>query len=331
LSTLQYRDSWGGTCGSGNNQFTRHGGYGPESLAVDWVGNVIVADTWNNRIQKFSYNGTFLATIANYPSVQWPMGVTIDKGGYLYFTSAYTHRIKKVDLKVPGNPLVKEYGSYGGNSNNFHYPRGIFVDKNTDIYVADTNSHRIQVFQQHIIVPTAPTNLVATPNVSEMGLTWTAASPRTGTPLLDYVVQYKKTADTDWKNFSDGIGLTTSATITGLTANTEYEFRVFARNTAREDGEVSAIIKKITNNALAPKAPTNLVAGVANRQINLSWTASNTNGGSAIKDYIVEFRPSNGGQWQTFNDGIRATTTADVTGLTNDIRYDFRVKAENST
>lgn len=86
-----------------------------------------------------------------------------------------------------------------------------------------------------------------------------------------------------------------------------------------------------TLNTLAPKAPTSIVARVANRQINLSWTASNLNGGSAVKDYIVEFRPSNGGQWQVFNDGVRTATTADVTGLTNDTRYDFRVKAENST
>ncbi len=206
------------------------------------------------------------------------MGLFIDKGGYLYVADAYNHRIKKIDIKQANAPVVKVYGTYGNNTNQFQYPRGIFVDDNTNIYVADTNSHRIKVFQQHIIVPTAPAGLVATPNVTEIELTWTAASPRTGTPLLDYVVQYKKTADTDWKNFSDGIGTRTSVTITGLTANTEYVFRVYARNTAREDGERSTVITRSTLNALAPKAPTNLVTRIANRQINLSWTASNTNG-----------------------------------------------------
>lgn len=79
-----------------------------------------------------------------------------------------------------------------------------------------------------------------------------------------------------------------------------------------------------------PKAPTNLTATVANRQINLNWTASDTNGGSAILDYIVEVRPSVDGAWLPFNDGISNTTSANVTDLTNGIRYDFRVKAKNS-
>jgi len=210
-------------------------------------------------------------------------------------------------------------------------PKGVFVDDYTDIYISETAGNKIKVLKQHIIVPTAPTNLVATPNVTEMLLTWTAASPRTGTPLLDYVVEYKKTTEADWRRFGDGVGTNTTATITSLIANTEYQFRIFARNTAREDGDKSSVVTRATLNTLAPKAPTNLAAGIANRQINLSWTASNTNGGSAIKDYIVEYRLSSGGQWQVFNDGVRTTTTADVTVLTNDVRYDFRVKAENST
>ncbi len=251
-------------------------------MEVDSEGNVYVADTWNNRVQKFTHNGQYLATVVSSATtnttVTWPMGLFIDKGGYLYVTSAYTHRIKKLDIKAANNPLIREYGSYGNDSDEFHYPRGIFVDQETDIYVADTNSHRIKIFQQHIIVPTAPTSLTATPNVTEIGLTWTAASPRTGTPLLDYIVEYKKTTADDWRRLSDGIGTNTSATIAGLDANTDYQFRVFARNTAREDGEKSASIQRKTLNTLAPKAPTNLVAGIGNRQINLSWTASNTNG-----------------------------------------------------
>ena len=87
LSTLEYRDSFGGTtCGNKNDQFTRHNGYGPESIVVDSSGDVYVADTWNNRIQKFTYKGEFIKNIANYGTngsadkdVSWPMGLFIDK------------------------------------------------------------------------------------------------------------------------------------------------------------------------------------------------------------------------------------------------------------
>jgi hypothetical protein len=188
--------------------------------------------------------------------------------------------------------------------------------------------------RQHILVPTAPSNLFTAPNVYQIDLTWSASSPDGGTPILDYIIEYKKASDPDtaWRKFGDGVGLNRDATVTGLDADTPYRFRVYARNTAQEAGPYSLVVGGKTLARVAPRAPTNLVARVANTQINLTWTASVVNADHpAVRDYIVEYRRSGTSQWLTFNDGVRTTpTSADVTGLTNGVSYDFRVQAKNT-
>ena len=62
--------TWG-TYGSGNGQFDY-----PHSIAIDNEDNVYVADTDNNRIQKFDPNGTFITKWGTFGSgngqFNWP-------------------------------------------------------------------------------------------------------------------------------------------------------------------------------------------------------------------------------------------------------------------
>jgi len=81
----------------------------------------------------------------------------------------------------------------------------------------------------------------------------------------------------------------------------------------------------------APGSP----AGVGfNQAVRLTWNAPGFNGGAAITDYVVEYATPNAGSnalvWQTFADGVTATTSATVTGLTNAVQYQFRVSAVNA-
>ena len=72
------------------------------------------------------------------------------------------------------------------------------------------------MLRQHIITPTEPTNLVVTaPNANQANLTWTAATTRPGgSALLDYVIEYKKTSDTQWLVFDDGVSTVINKTVT---------------------------------------------------------------------------------------------------------------------
>lgn len=78
-------------------------------------------------------------------------------------------------------------------------------------------------------VPGSPTG---TPGDGQVSLTWSA--PTLGSPPTDYEVQYSSNAGSTWTTFTDGVGTTTSATVTGLTNGTGYIFRVRALNALGE-------------------------------------------------------------------------------------------------
>ena len=79
-----------------------------------------------------------------------------------------------------------------------------------------------------------------------------------------------------------------------------------------------------------PGPPTGLTTSIGNALVVLNWTAPSSDGGSAITDYIVEYKLSTDSNWSVFNDGVSTSTTATVTGLNNGVSYDFRVTAVNS-
>src|SRR5438067_6547076 len=65
-----------GERGTGKRQFDS-----PTGVAVDANGNVLVADTNNGRIEKFSPNGTFVTSIGPFEA---PNGIAIDRAGNIY-------------------------------------------------------------------------------------------------------------------------------------------------------------------------------------------------------------------------------------------------------
>ena len=76
--------------------------------------------------------------------------------------------------------------------------------------------------------PTVPTNLAATADTESVVLTWTASS---NTPT-DYIIEYAPNnfINGAYTRFIDAIGTATTATVTGLTNNQLYYFRVKATN-----------------------------------------------------------------------------------------------------
>lgn len=83
----------------------------------------------------------------------------------------------------------------------------------------------------NLFLPPAPTGLAGTAGDTQVSLSWTApAGVLAQAPVTDYVVQYSSNGGTTWATFADGTSTATTATVTGLTNNTEYTFRVAAVN-----------------------------------------------------------------------------------------------------
>jgi predicted phage tail protein len=77
----------------------------------------------------------------------------------------------------------------------------------------------------------------------------------------------------------------------------------------------------------APTAPRSLTATPRNAKVKLAWLAPASNGGAAINKYRVQ-RARAGGAWKTI--AYPTTRRYTATGLTNGIRYYFRVRAHNT-
>ena len=82
--------------------------------------------------------------------------------------------------------------------------------------------------------------------------------------------------------------------------------------------------------ATAPAAPSAPMVTAGDAQLEVSWAAP-SDGGSAINDYDVRYRPVFFGTWTELPDSTRsAATSATIPGLNNGTTYQVQVRAGNS-
>jgi hypothetical protein len=168
----------------------------PDGASTDAAGNVYVADSRNNRIQKFDSSGNFLAAwgkdvvaggATGYEvciaaascqagqaggrggELDWPTAIATDAAGNVYVADTGNQRIQKFDSS--GNFLLAwgrdvnifggtgfetcnggngsaicKAGQVGGLGGELHSPRGVATDAAGYVYVSDTHNDRIQRF-----------------------------------------------------------------------------------------------------------------------------------------------------------------------------------------
>ena len=144
-SFITYTQTRFGGPGLGNGFFNPS--YGPQSLVVDpKTGDIYVADTGNDLVQKFDSAGNFLDQLNGVSQggtmIDKPIGIALDSAGDLYVGNSEGGVIQKFDS---GEHFLASFGGNGPGHGLFENPWGITIDQSTgDIYVADAGNNLIQ-------------------------------------------------------------------------------------------------------------------------------------------------------------------------------------------
>ncbi len=160
----------------------------PWGLCVDHHGNVLVADTRNNKIRRIAPDGTVitLAGSGNFGTSNGfgtsstfgnPTGIECDDQGNIYIADHLTHIIRKIDsigfvTTIAGKPYQMGDDNGTGNQASFRRPYGLTLDLGGNILVADEWNHKIRK-----ITPDGEVTTVAGDGLigSDDGLTSTAS------------------------------------------------------------------------------------------------------------------------------------------------------------
>lgn len=110
-------------------------------------------------------------------------------------------------------------------------------------YDADGATKTITLVVTVGVLPDAPSGLSAVPGSTAFTLNWTAPSNAVSTGVIDYVIEYSSNNGSSWTIYSDSVATTTSAEVTGLQTNTNYVFRVAAKNSTGNGGYSSTTAK----------------------------------------------------------------------------------------
>jgi len=121
---------------------------GPCGIEADSVGNVYVAETNNDRVQKFNGLGSFIlawgTTGAGEGQFDSPGDVAIDDSGYVYVADTGNNRVQKFDSE---GAFVTTWGCEGTGDGQFIRPRGIAADHYGYVYVTDAGNNRVEKFK----------------------------------------------------------------------------------------------------------------------------------------------------------------------------------------
>jgi sugar lactone lactonase YvrE len=133
-------DMFRGGKGTGKGEFDS-----PTGIAVDGNGNILVADTNNGRIEKFSPSGAFITSLgtkgSGHGQLGEPNGIAIDRVGNIYVAEvASNHRVQKL---APDGTFIAEWK---GPDAGFYGPRRIAIGPDDSIYVVDQGRTRIAKF-----------------------------------------------------------------------------------------------------------------------------------------------------------------------------------------
>lgn len=126
-----------------------HPGMKPVSLAVHGD-KLYVCDLQNQDVEIFDRNtgsslGTFGSPGDEDGQFRVPIGIDVDRDGYVYVSDMMRCRIQKF---TPDGKFVSGFGELGDYAGSFARPKQLAVDKDGIIYVVDAAFQNVQMFNK---------------------------------------------------------------------------------------------------------------------------------------------------------------------------------------
>jgi hypothetical protein len=144
--------------------------YYPSCMAIDKLGNIFIADYWNNRIRKVNTSGIISTVagngvagyngdggLANLSQLNNPFGVTVDTIGNLYIADMGNNRVRKVNYSgiistVAGNGSIGYTGDLClADTTRLNSPTSVEIDRKGNLYITDYGNARIRKVDKSIL------------------------------------------------------------------------------------------------------------------------------------------------------------------------------------
>ncbi len=106
---------------------------------------ILVADSWNHRVQVFDVDGIFLFKWDLPPSI-CPHGIAVHPTmDFVCITDHHYHRVQILNLD---GTVIRKWGCEGSKNGQFNRPNGVAVHPTRDlIFISEEQGHRIQAFR----------------------------------------------------------------------------------------------------------------------------------------------------------------------------------------
>jgi DNA-binding CsgD family transcriptional regulator/sugar lactone lactonase YvrE len=134
----------------------------PRGLAIDATGNLLIADTADNRVRRVDANG-MITTIVGDGTMGWggdggpaekaslslPQGLAVDPQGDLFIADTGNERIREVKDGVITTVAGNGNSGFSGDGGNgvkamVNLPLGLASDSRGNLYIADTGNFRVR-------------------------------------------------------------------------------------------------------------------------------------------------------------------------------------------
>lgn len=129
---------------------------GPSGIEFDAEDNLLVVESGNHRVQRFTKGGEHLACYGGPGSgsgqLSRPWGICLDGDENMYVADWGNGRVQKL---APDGRFLMSFGGSSEDGGGLDHPAGVAVDSDGDVYVADWGNRRVAIFEPNGEVITA--------------------------------------------------------------------------------------------------------------------------------------------------------------------------------